>query len=247
MERLATRRWWTAHERGERTRIVTATNDAAARLNTRIQAGRDQADRRAGRYLYTSSGVSFYVGDPVVTRRNDRRLRTDHGVMVRNRAAWTITAIDHHNLTLTVRGPDGTVVLPTDYIAQHLDLGYAQTIHAAQGRTVDHCLLVADDALDSRGLYVAMTRGRLTNHALVVTDTNRTALDVLAGALARQWDDTPAIQTRDELDGLRHDTDRLIGTRDPYGAAHDRLSRELGLDPARPTGRSIDDELGVEL
>ena len=37
------------------------------------------------------------------------------------------------------------MVLPADYVAEHLALGYASTVHAAQGATVDttHAVVTA--------------------------------------------------------------------------------------------------------
>ncbi|MDT5256110.1 MAG: UvrD-like helicase C-terminal domain, partial [Mycobacterium sp.] len=40
-----------------------------------------------------------------------------------------------------------------------VELGYAQTVHGAQGATVDHSLLIVDGPIDGRALYVGMTRG----------------------------------------------------------------------------------------
>ena len=249
MERLAARRWWNAHQSGERALLVSPSNEAARRLNVAIQEMRHDAWQLGSLYLRTSDGLYFYVGDQVVTRRNDRKLRTDQGVMVRNRAEWTVIAMDQRALTLTIKGADGTVTLPSKYIDNHLDLGYAQTVHAAQGRTVDRCILVADDAIDGRGLYVGMTRGRRSNEALVVTDGNRDGLDVLEGALAREWDDKPAIETRRELAWLERDANRLSrSVADSSGARmRDALSRELGLESARSLDRSVADDFGVEL
>ena len=59
--------------------------------------------------------------------------------MVRNRARWTITAI-HPDGSLTATGRHGTVHLPARYVAEHVELAYATTATAAQGRTVDHAL-----------------------------------------------------------------------------------------------------------
>ena len=53
----------------------------------------------------------------------------------------------------------GTVHLPARYVAEHVELAYATTAAAAQGRTVDHALLVIDRPCDVRNLYVAMSRG----------------------------------------------------------------------------------------
>ncbi len=135
----------------------------------------------------------------MVTRRNQRTLRTDHGVMVKNRDHWTIEAI-HPDGAVTVTGRAGRVRLPADYAAEDLELGYAQTSHATQGRTVDTGLLLVDGPIDGRGLYTPLTRGRSSNHAYVVTSENETAADVLTQAIARDWIDQPAITQRTRLE-----------------------------------------------
>ncbi len=138
------------------------------------------------------------VGDEIATRRNDRQLHTDRGLMVKNRDTWTIDQI-HRGGALTVTGRTGTVRLPAAYVREHVELAYAQTSHAAQGRTVDRSLLVLDAPTDVRGVYVPMTRGRSSNEVFVVTDGTRTARDVLADALTQDWIDTPATVRRAEL------------------------------------------------
>lgn len=250
MERLALARWFDASESGERALIVTPTNEASRRMSEAVQRQRHARGELGSRYLETSDHLRFFVGDRVITRRNDRSLRTDRGSMVRNRADWTVIAMDQRRLTMTVRGPDGTLVLPPDYIDNFVELGYAQTVHAAQGRTVDHCVLLTDGALDGRGLYVGLTRGRLSNEALVVVDDDRSAADVLGEALAREWGDVPAIERAHELQPLGRDATELARSVGPEDAAHriaERLARELRLDPPTAPARSRGDDFGVEL
>lgn len=143
--------------------------------------------------------VSLLVGDEVVTRRNDRRLRTDRGLMVKNRDHWAITDM-HRDGSITIAGRTGTIRLPADYVTRDLELGYAQTSHASQGRTVDVALLLVETPTDSRGVYTPMTRGRDANQAYVITEDDKTAADVLAQALARDWIDQPAHARRLQLD-----------------------------------------------
>lgn len=142
------------------------------------------------------------MGDEVVTRRNNRCLHTDKGLMVKNRDHWTITAI-HPDRSVTLIGRTGKVRLPVDYVAGNVELGYAQTSHASQGRTVDTALLLIDTPTDSRGVYTPMTRGRETNRAYVAVEDNQTALDVLTQAVTRDWIDQPAIARRAQLDPHR--------------------------------------------
>ena len=140
--------------------ILAASNDTVFRLNELAQQHRIDAFELDcdGPHLWTASGYRLLVGDEIASRQNDRLLRTDRGEMVRNRDQWTITNVEPVG-AITATGPTGTVRLPCDYVASHVELAYAQTGHAAQGRTVDHCLLVVDSNIDNRGVYVPMTRG----------------------------------------------------------------------------------------
>jgi hypothetical protein len=62
------------------------------------------------------------------------------------------------------------VTLPADYVAEHVDLGYASTTHRAQGITVDRAHVLAAPGMVRENLYVAMTRGRHDNHVYVALD-----------------------------------------------------------------------------
>ncbi len=199
MERAAVRAWWDHRHAGHTVALLAPTNETVDRLNQRAQ----QARLRFGELDPDGStlhlgAVNLYVGDEVATRRNDRRLVTDEGDMVRNRARWTITAI-HPDHGLTVTGPSGTVRLPARYVAEHVELGYATTGAAAQGRTVDRALVVLDRATDVRNLYVPMTCGRHTNDAFIALHGEDTAVDVFARCLTTDWIDQPAHARRAEL------------------------------------------------
>jgi ATP-dependent exoDNAse (exonuclease V) alpha subunit len=192
--------WQQARHRGETVALMANSTDTVARLNrlaqaTRIRIGELDLNRPSMRV----GDARVLVGDEVVTRRNDRILRTDRGLMVKNRDHWTVTEV-HRDRSVTVTGRTGTIRLPVDYVAEHLELGYAQTSHATQGRTVDTALLLIDTPTDSRGVYTPMTRGRDGNHAYVVVEDNQTAPDVLTQALTRDWIDQPAVVRKAQLD-----------------------------------------------
>lgn len=191
--------WKSARDRGESVALLANTTETVDRLNQLAQQSRIMAgDLDNNAPSLKVGGSLMFVGDEVVTRRNHRRLRTNRDLMVKNRDHWTITNI-HPDGSLTVTGTTGTITLPADYSIQHLELGYAQTSHASQGRTVDVSLLLADSPTDSRGIYTPMTRGREANHAYVITEANQTALNTLATALARDWIDQPALARRHQL------------------------------------------------
>ena len=196
--------WHEARSRGATVALMANNTDTVDHLNQLAQETRIKAKEvdPAGPLLRVGE-TSILVGDEVVTRRNDRTLRTDRGLMVKNRDHWTITGI-HRDGSITVTGRTGTIRLPTGYLTENLELGYAQTSHATQGRTVDVGLVLVDSPTDSRGVYTAMTRGREANHAYVATENNQTSLYVLTQSLARDWIDQPAVARRLELNPDHH-------------------------------------------
>src|SRR5262249_5940078 len=58
---------------------------------------------------------------------------------------------------------------PREYVSANVTLGYALTVHAAQGLTVDTCYPIITSHTTPSALYVGMTRGRHHNIAFVVT------------------------------------------------------------------------------
>jgi conjugative relaxase-like TrwC/TraI family protein len=188
--------WRLATDAGETAAMMAPTRDAVAVLNEIAQRIRIAA----GELDPTSRSVRIdpgqaHAGDVVATRRNERHLRTDQGRMVKNRDRWTVDTV-HEDGGLTVTGPTGRAVLPAGYVATDVELAYAETSHATQGRTVDRSFLYLDGPTDTRGIYVPLTRGRSTNEAFVVLHDEQTPAEVLADAVARTWVDQPATALR---------------------------------------------------
>ena len=159
---------------GHATILVTDSKETMAALNQRARAELilDGTVTPADGEAQLQDGAEAATGDTVITRRNDRRLRSGRG-WVRNGDRWTITNVRRDG-SVSVRPTGkrwgGTLVLPADYVATHLDLGYAVTSYRAQGVTVDTSHVLADTSMTRENLYVAMTRGRQSNLAYVATD-----------------------------------------------------------------------------
>ncbi len=166
--------WQNDLRAGRSSILVTEAAESVRQLNERARAERVQSGLTsivaevALRDEARASG-----GDVVITRRNDRRLRTGEGAWVRNGDRWTVTLVGRDG-TLDLRrvgDPAGaTVTLPADYVRQHVDLGYAVTAHRAQGMTVDTAHVVVSASTTRENLYVSMTRGRRSNTAYVALD-----------------------------------------------------------------------------
>ncbi|MGH3157153.1 MAG: ATP-dependent DNA helicase, partial [Streptosporangiaceae bacterium] len=166
--------WQTDVAAGRSSILIAETSDTVTALNQRARADRILAGQVAVEGVGLHDGAVAGEGDTIVTRNNDRRLTTGRS-WVKNGDAWTVIE-SHEDGSLTVqrpgaRGRRGQVVLPADYVAEHVELGYAITAHRAQGATVDTAHLVVHSSQMTReAFYVAMTRGRQANVAYVATD-----------------------------------------------------------------------------
>ncbi len=184
------------HQTGIDTGIFAATNQQVDQLNHAIQQALIDTGK-LGRPLLenTDSPTVFYAGDIIETRKNNRDLVTDRNLFVKNRDRWTIESADDNGLVVT--GSQGTVTLPHNYVADHVNLAYAQTSHASQGRTITGTSILAYNPemspTDRAGLYVPMTRGTQENLVIVEADNIPIAKAHLGDAIERRWIDTPAI------------------------------------------------------
>jgi hypothetical protein len=96
-----------------------------------------------------ADGNQASVEDVIITGSNDRRLRLSATDWVKNGDRWTITCIGRRgDLTVRHNRSHLTVRLPLDYVATSTGLGYATTIHAAQGVSADtmHGLLTGQES-----------------------------------------------------------------------------------------------------
>ena len=152
---------------GKQSIMIASTNETVGKLNDLAQA---HAMERG--HVHPEHGsvrlhneARAHVGDVVVTRQNARRLTVNSGQdFVKNGDLWRVSQV-HDNGAMTVQHLEhgGKVTLPAAYAAQSVELGYAATIHRAQGATVDTAHALVDSSTDRAGAYVALTRGRESN------------------------------------------------------------------------------------
>jgi hypothetical protein len=144
-EASAARAWLADTISGHRSLLIVDTNEQAARLSAQL---RTQLVR-LGKVTETGvpldrDGTWAGVGDLVQARRNARNLPDGNSAINRKqyRVIGTHTDGGLHIAPILGCGPDGDqlgqpIALPPSYVAQHLSLGYATTVHAAEGLTVD--------------------------------------------------------------------------------------------------------------
>ena len=113
--------------------MLGPTRELVADLNQRAR------DHRLGgasprHEVKLTDGNQASVGDLIITRSNDRRLRLSATDWVKNGDRWTITHVTKQgDLRVRHTRSHRTVRLPAGYVCTSTGLGYATTIHSAQG------------------------------------------------------------------------------------------------------------------
>jgi len=94
LERVAAA-WIAHHDTGGSFAVVASTNDHVDTINQAIQDARlDAGHLDTTTATRLAAGEIAHVGDVIATRRNDRRLITSSGELVRNRDTWTVMAVN---------------------------------------------------------------------------------------------------------------------------------------------------------
>jgi hypothetical protein len=154
--------WRADTERGLESLMITSESASAAVLNNRAHSEAVALGHVIGPIVTIADGTAG-VGDRIVTRRNDRIINAGH-TWVRNGDTWTVTAAATNGSIRARRDSDyAEVVLPADYVAEHVDLAYATTAYRVQGRTVDSAHALVRSTSSRETLYVGATRGRIGN------------------------------------------------------------------------------------
>jgi conjugative relaxase-like TrwC/TraI family protein len=211
--------------------VVTGSNEQATAIATSVRNQLVDLGlvHEEGLFLELD-GCTAGVGDLIAARQNDYTLgvfnRAQYQVTdVGDDGSLTVVAVDRDDANIHPTHVDGvnaepatTVVLPGDYVREHVQLGYAATVLAAEGLTVDATHAVTDGSLDAAALYVALTRGRLRNtahvglNAATVLDT-RPAADTENGGEVRVGTANPKPTARVVLEGcLERDSQNRAAT-----------------------------------
>jgi conjugative relaxase-like TrwC/TraI family protein len=215
--------WMADTQAGKISLLIATDNATVTDLNARAQAARiatgDLVAHAAGGTgpiteatpsVVLRDSLRAYAGDTVVTRKNDRTLQVNQGKdFVKNNDVWTVekvtadpatnTAADaapgleRQRITLRHGGHRGRITVDAEYLHEHGQLGYAATVHRAQGATVDTAHAILGERTDRAGAYVAATRGRETNRLYVALgDDNDQAVtrDSVLSTITANYDRT---------------------------------------------------------
>jgi hypothetical protein len=197
-----------------------------------------------GTTAQAARGQELRVGNLIVSRRNDATIVVRPGTkhrggdrvdQVRNGNRWRVAAVDPTTNRVAAERPsdNACVVFDNDYLREQVTLGYAVTVHSAQGVTTDTAHAVIGDTATRAMAYVAMSRGRDTNQAYIYTRDEAEA----------DHDHTPPT-ARGELHQLRRGT--------KYSAAHhlrniianDERPRTMHVEAQRTDRALLPDTIG---
>ena len=160
--------WSADRDQGLDSIMLAPTRERVSELNQRARAQR-LAGTTPRRQIDLADGSQASIGDVIITRQNNRLLRVAANDWVKNGDRWTVTGTTPRGGLQARHNQCGRhVTLPADYVAEQVELGYASTIHTAQGITADtmHGLLTGNETRQQA--YTMLTRGRHHNAAYLV-------------------------------------------------------------------------------
>ena len=156
--------WQNDRSRGLDSIMLAPTRELVSRLDQRARNHR-LADTTPSQEIELGDGNAASVGDLIITRANDRRLRITATDWVKNGDRWTILNLTGGGGVRVRHVRNGrTVTLPAGYVSTATELGYASTVHTAQGVTADTVHGVVTGEESRQQLYTMLTRGRSANH-----------------------------------------------------------------------------------
>lgn len=191
--------WAESSAAGEDCLMLAPTRELVGELNERARAARLAAlpaGHRPAVEVVLADGTRASVGDTVITRRNERRLAISGTDWVKNGDRWVVTGFCEAGMRVRHTSSALSTVLPQEYVAADVELGYASTVHTAQGVTTDvvHGIVTGEE---SRQLvYTMLTRGRAANHVHVVIEPTApsAAADQMLPGLAEELNRARAVE-----------------------------------------------------
>jgi ATP-dependent exoDNAse (exonuclease V) alpha subunit len=153
--------------------LICDTWEVADALNGRLH----DTLTTAGPTAKAARDQEIRVGDIIMSRSNDATIDVRPGPQhadgradqVRNGNRWRVAALDSDTNRLAAERltDNARAVFEADYLTEHITLGYAATVHSAQGVTADSSYAILGEGASRAMAYVAITRGRHNNEAFL--------------------------------------------------------------------------------
>lgn len=257
----AHRAWRADLDAGRQSLLIVPTNEDVTALNLQARALRiDRGDVDDARVVQLHDGTAASCGDWIVTRHNDR-LKTLFGGrdFVKNGDTWDVLRVRRDgSLKIRHQSSQGTIVLPADYLAEHVELAYAATVNRVQGMnsrgsahgvvthgmSLEQFYPLATRAAHDNQLYVETHQHTIDSHQ--ETPLERTPRGVLEAVLGRSSAETSATEklraSLGAAESLRtlvghHDYVALLGTEERVNAVLTEHVPALLERPAAPALR----------
>jgi ATP-dependent exoDNAse (exonuclease V) alpha subunit len=178
----------TAREQGKDVAIICDQWEIADAINRRLHTAYTDTDAP---HVTAAREQQVCAGDLIMTRNNDASIAVaaadgSYGPtdQVRNGNRWTVVAVnaDHGRIAAERVGDGARAIFENDYVREHITLGYAGTVHSAQGITVGSaqrygvCWSIMSENAGRALAYVAATRAKDENH-LAIYQPNRGEAD----------------------------------------------------------------------
>jgi ATP-dependent exoDNAse (exonuclease V) alpha subunit len=177
----ATTAYIKARSEGKDVAILCDTWEIADAINQRLHDWFTNPDAPS---VEVAREQQVRAGDLVLTRHNDATLTVEPGThwrrgdridQVRNGNRWRVVSVDAQNKRIAAERltDSARAIFEGDYLREHITLGYAGTVHSAQGMTVGNsnqygvCWSILSDRASRAMAYVGMTRGRDENHLAI--------------------------------------------------------------------------------
>ena len=178
----ATNAYMNARAEGKDVAIICDRWDIADAINQRLH---DHFTAAEAPSVAVARDQQVRAGDLILRRRNDATLAVEPGThhrrgeqqvdQVRNGNRWRVVGVDATQGRIAAERltDQARVIFEGEYLREHITLGYAGTVHSAQGMTMGNsttpgvCWTVLSDRASRALAYVGATRGRDENHLAI--------------------------------------------------------------------------------
>ena len=199
-------------------------------LNRLARAKWDGLGRLRGHDVEVSPGRHYAIGDELVALAPN----PDVGIVTSERL--TVTAIDQTHLSARTSLGHTVLITGEGLDDEHLDHGYAITVHRAQGATVDRAHVLA--AGGGRELaYVALSRARDQTRVYATAD----GLDQAVEDLRADWNESRHQRWISDT-SARPEPGAVVSDQDPTIVR----ATTTTMDPARRLGMLTDDHQDLQ-
>jgi hypothetical protein len=180
---------------GENVLVIASDKDTVRHINEQIRRERLSAGQLGDGHEFVTDGgrVNLHVNDRISFRENSVGKR---GIGVLNGYIGTVREARPREIVVELDGDRGTVSFsPRRYTAW--TLGYAGTVHTAQGASVDRCVAILDKSASAELAFVALSRAKVATTALYA-ETNFKDTQKIAEHLGRRISAKTTSQTYEE-------------------------------------------------